>query len=160
MREAFPEYWLRIHSLPNSKRYPGDKAEQQIVFDRYSCFGSALLGEGARCLIIQSCFNGSQRSAELMPELKWTQVHRVDEGDEDAWDSWMTHITWDAAAVRTLLMAIADDQEAHIAFVSEVTDCVFIPYDGGADGFSFDTAFLQQLKEEFAAWRSNHPLGL
>lgn len=54
MREAFPEYWLRIHALPDSKRYPEDEAERQIVFDRYSRFGSALLGERGRCLIIQS----------------------------------------------------------------------------------------------------------
>ncbi len=160
MRSEFPEYWLRIHSLPESKRYPEDETERQIVFDRYSRFGSALLGERARCLVLQSRFKGFQRSAELMPELEWTQIHRVVESEEDAWDSWMAHTTWDAAALRTLLMAIADDREAHIAFVSEVTDCVFIPYDGGADGFSFDTALLQRLREEFAPWRSAHPLGL
>ena len=160
MREAFPEYWLRIHSLPDSKRYPEDEAERQTVFDRHSRFGSALLGERAQCLVIQSCFNDFLRSAELMPELEWTQIHRVVESDEDAWDSWMAHTIWDAAAFRTLLLAIADDREAHIAFVSEVTDCVFIPYDGGADGFSFDTALLQRLSLEFAPWRSAHPLGL
>jgi hypothetical protein len=160
MRQTFPDYWLRIHSLPESKRYPEDEAERQTVFDRHSRFGSALLGERAHCLIIQSRFNGFQRSAELMPELEWTQIHQVCEDDEDVWDSWMAHTTWDAAAFRTLLMAIADDREAHVSFVSEVTDCVFIPYDGGADGFSFDTALLRRLKEEFAPWLSAHPLGL
>jgi len=160
IREAWPKYWLRIHSLPDSKRYPEDETERQIVFDRHSRFGSALLGERARCLIIQSRFNGFQRSGELMPELEWTQIHRVGESDEDAWDSWMANTTWDAAVFRTLLMAIAEGREAHIAFVSEVTDCVFIPYDGGADGFSFDTDLLRRLREEFAPWRSAHPLGL
>lgn len=160
MREAFPEYWLRIHSLPDSKRYPEDEAERQIVFDRHSRFGLALLGESARCLVIQSRFNGFQRSEELMPELDWTQIHRVGESDEDAWDSWMAHTIWDAETFRTLLLAIADCREAHIAFVSETTDGVFVPYDGGADGFSFDTARIQRLKEEFAPWRSAHPLGL
>jgi hypothetical protein len=59
-----------------------------------------------------------------------------------------------------LILAIAEGKTAHIAFLSDVTDCVFIPYDGGADGFSFDTALLQQLTREFAPWRSKHPLGL
>ncbi|MGE3802533.1 MAG: hypothetical protein AB7H80_16065 [Candidatus Kapaibacterium sp.] len=160
MRGAFPEYWLRIHSLPNSKRYPDDEAERQIVFDRHSQFGTALLGEHVRCLVIQSCFNGFSRSAELLPELEWRPIHQVVESDGEAWNSWMAYTTWDVAAFRTLLLAIADEREAHIAFVSEVTDCVFIPYDGGADGFSFDTELLRRLSEEFAPWRSAHPLGL
>jgi hypothetical protein len=160
MRSEFPEYWLRIHSLPESKRYPEDEAERQIVLDRYARFGTALLGERAPCLVIESRFNGYERTEELMPGLSWTPIHRVDESDEDFYDSWMAQTIWDAAKFRALLLAIADDQEQNVAFVSEVTDCVFIPYDGGSDGFSFDTALLQRLRDEFAPWRSAHPLGL
>jgi hypothetical protein len=160
MRAEFPEYWLRIHSLPESKRYPETDVEREIVFERHSRFGSALLGERAPCLILQSCFNGFPRSTALMPELEWTPIHPVVEDEENVWDSSMAHTTWDAVAFRPLLLAIADDQEAHIAFVSVVTDCVFIPYDGGADGFSFDVPLLQRLAQEFAPWRSGHSLGL
>lgn len=165
MRWRFPEYWLRIHSLPESKRYPETDAERQIVFDRQSRFGDALLGdallgERASCLVFQSCFNGFPRSEEVMPELEWTPIHRVVEDEDDGWDSWMARTVWDAAAFRELLLKIADNQEAHIAFLSEVTDCVFIPYDGGADGFSFDTELVRRLAEEFAPWRSAHPQGL
>jgi hypothetical protein len=166
MRQAFPETWLRIHSLPESKRYPEDDTERQIVFDRYSRFGSALLGESASCFIIQSRFIGFPRSSEFMPELDWAPIHRVgdenqnEEEVEDVWDSWMAHTIWQPSAFRSLLLDIADDKEAHIAFLTETTDCIFIPYDGGADGFSFDKAFLQRLSGEFAPWLSAHPLGL
>jgi len=166
MRQAFPESWLRIHSLPESKRYPEDDAERQIVFDRYSRFGSALLGESAPCFIIQSRFLGFPRSSEIMPELDWTPIHRVgdenqdEEEIEDVWDSWMAHTIWKPSAFRSLLSQIADDKEGHITFLSEVTDCVFIPYDGGADGFSFDTTLLRRLSDEFAPWLSAHPQGL
>ncbi len=151
---------MRIHSLPESKRYPEDEAERQIVFDRYSRFRSALLGESAPCLMIQSCFTGFPRNAELMPELEWTPIHQVVESEEDVWDSWMAHTTWDAEAFRTLLTAIADARESLIAFVSEATDSVFIPYDGGADGFSFDAALLRRLSAEFASWLPANPQGL
>jgi len=160
MREAFPTYWLRIHSLPESKRYPECDEERETIIARHSHFASALLGENAQCVVIQSCFKGCPRSAELMPDLMWTPIHQVVEDHEDAWDSWMAHMVWDAATFRPLLLAIADGREAHIAFVSDVTDCVFIPYDGGADGFSFDTSLLRRLAEEFAPWRSAQPLGL
>jgi hypothetical protein len=160
MRQTFPVSWLRIHALPDSKRYPEDDAERQIVFDRYSRFGSALLGESAPCLIIQSRFVGFPRSSELMPELDWKPMQRVGDDEDDAWDSWMAHTIWKPSAFRSLLLEIADDKESHIAFLSEVTDCVFIPYDGGADGFSFDTTLLQRLSGEFAPWRSLLPSGL
>lgn len=160
MRQAFPEYWLRIHSLPESKRYPEDEAERQIVFERYSRFGSALLGEGSECLIIKSHFNHSHRQADFMPELQWTAIHTVDESDEEAWCSWVAHTVWDPVAFRPLLLAIADDSEQFVSFVSKVTGCIFSPYDGGADGFSLDATALHRLREEFASWRSKHPGGL
>jgi hypothetical protein len=160
MRAALPEYWLRIHSLPESKRYPENDDEREIIFERHSRFGSALLGERAPCLVITSHFRGFRLSAALMPEFAWTPIHRVVEDDDNAWHSWAAPTTRDAAAFRPLILAIAEGKTAHIAFLSDVTDCVFIPYDGGADGFSFDTALLQQLTREFAPWRSKHPLGL
>jgi len=166
MRQAFPELWLRIHSLPESKRYPEDDTERLIVFDRYSRFGSALLGESAPCLIVQSRFVGFPRSSEILPELDWMPIHRVgdenqDEDEvEDVWDSWVAHTIWKPSTFRTLLLEIADNRESNIAFLSETTDCVFTPYDGGADGFSFDTSLLHRLSGEFAPWLSAHPLGL
>ncbi len=160
MRAAFPQCWLRIHALPESKRYAETDAERETVLDRYSRFGTALLGERAPCVVIQSRFNGSARSDALMPGKVWAPIHRVVEDGDEVWDSWMTHTTWDAAALRSLLLAISDDQEAHLAFLSELTECVFIPYDGGADGFSFDSSLLRRLSEAFGPWRSSHPLGL
>jgi hypothetical protein len=160
MRVALPEYWLRIHSLPESKRYPENDAERTIVFNRYSQFGSTLLGEGASCLIIKSYANGFYPNIELMPELKWTPLHRIGDKDDGIWDSWMARTTWQPLFFRSLLLAIADDKEAHIAFLSTVTNCVFIPYDGGADGFSFDPILLKRLSNEFASWKSSHPAGL
>ncbi len=159
MRAAFPEHWLRIHSLPESKRYPEDDAEREIIFARYSNFGSALLGENAPCLLIQSCFNGFPRPG-LMPELDWKQIHRVGDDEDDSWNSWVASTLWQPANFKELLLDIAEEREAKISFLSTQTDCIFSPYDGGADGFSFDTSLLKRLFEEFAPWRSSLPSGL
>ena len=160
MRAEFSGYWLRIHSLPESKRYPETDAERETVFKRYSRFGSALLGEHAQCLVIRSSFNGAPLNPEWMPDLAWTPTHRVFEDTDNIWDSWMAHTTWDAEIFRELLLAIADDRERHVALLSLATDCVFVPYDGGADGFSFDTDLLRRISDEVAPWRSAHPRGL
>lgn len=160
MRSAYPEYWFRIHGLPESKRWPESDEEREIVFDRFSQFGTALLGHHAPCLIVQSCFNGFPRSKNLLPSHDWKPIHRVEESDEDHWNSWAAHTTWNPDGLRDVLLAIAEDREALIAFVSLATDCVFVPYDGGADGFAMDGALLRRLSDEFSPWSSSHSSGL
>lgn len=160
MRSAHPEYWFRIHALPESKRWPKNDDERAIAFDRFSRFGTALLGHQTPCLVVQSCFNGFPRSKALMPSVDWKPIHRVEESDEDIWNSWAAQTTWNPDELRDVLLAIAEDREEHIAFVSLVTDSVFVPYDGGADGFSFDNERLRKLAEEFSAWASTNSSGL
>ena len=160
MRSAYPEYWFRIHALPKSKRGPESDNEREIVFDRFSRFGTALLGHNSPCLIVQSRLNRFPRSKDLLPSLNWKSIHRVKESDEDYFDSWAAHTTWNPDELRDVLLAIAEDREELIAFVSLATDCVLVPYDGGADGFSFDKERLRKLAEEFSAWASINASGL
>ena len=161
LRQSFPQHWLRIHSLPDMKRYPEDDAERQVVLQRQTQFGTALLGEEAACLVVQSLYAGSPRSPELLPALDWRPIHQVvGEDEDDSWDSWIAHTVWEPTALAPLLLAIAEDRYEYVAFLSEVTDCIYVPYDGGADGFSFDAALLQRLSQEFVAWRSPLPSGL
>lgn len=160
MRGDFPENWLRIHSLPASKRYPDCDSERETVLDRYAQFGSALLGEDAPCLIFQSVPVGLSLRPKLMPELAWLAVQQVGDDEDDRWDSWMTRLNWQPKILRPLLLAIAEDRERHIAFLSETTDCVFVPYDGGADGFSLNEALVRRLSSEFGPWQSSLASGL
>ena len=160
MRKVFPETWLRIHSLPESKRYPENKTDEAIILEKYARFGTALLGEKSHCSILQTRFIGFPRSADLLPELDWQQIHRINIDENDSWNSWSAPLIWDPIFFEMQFLEIANRREANIAFLSNDTDCVFIPYDGGADGFSFDAKLIKRLSEEFAPWRSNHPLGL
>ena len=36
LRVAFPDRWVRFHSLPHSKRYPEDEAEYAMVLERHN----------------------------------------------------------------------------------------------------------------------------
>jgi hypothetical protein len=155
MREKFQECWIRIYSLPESKRYPDNEYEREVILDRYARFGTALLGDNSPCLIIQSRIIGDER--KLLPDIPWKQIHSIEINEEEVWNSWAASVIWNPKLFRSLLLAIAEDTEEHVVFLSNVTDCVFAPYDGGADGFSFDMNFLQRISEEFAPWQSNHP---
>ncbi|MGY5778272.1 DUF3885 domain-containing protein [Rhizobium sp. LEGMi135b] len=45
--------WVRFHSLPNSKRYPEDEAEERIVLNRAYTLANATLGTDAGCWQIE-----------------------------------------------------------------------------------------------------------
>jgi hypothetical protein len=160
MRAAVPHAWLRIHSLPGSKRYATNDLERQVVFERYRRFGSALLGDSAPCAVIHSRLDESEPDADWLSELEWVSLKRTVENQDEVWESWVAHTTWKPDAFRTLLMGIADDKVRSFAFLSKTTEAIFIPYDGGADGFSLDPAMIRRLSKEFQSWRSAHPTGL
>jgi hypothetical protein len=160
MRQRFPDLWLRIHSLPESKRYPDSEEERAIILKRYTSFGTALLGKGSPCFIIRARMNATEPDEAWRGSFSWTHLQRVEESDEDFWFSWRTDTVWQPEAFRDLLLDIADDRERQVLFLSKTTDCVFAPYDGGADGFSHNAALIRRLREEFSPWRSQRTDGL
>jgi hypothetical protein len=159
MRERFPKYWLRIHSLPESKRYPEDEAEREIVLQRYASFGTALLGDQAPCLIVRARFATEDLDSKFRGSLSWSRLHKIEEED-DFWCSWVAEISWRPETLRDLLIAIAEDRDSHVLFVSKLSDSIFAPYDGGADGFSFDSGLITRFKQEFQPWLSARADGL
>lgn len=54
LRVAYPERWFRIHSLPESKRYPEDDAEWTILLARQNCLVEDLLGKESKYAPIRS----------------------------------------------------------------------------------------------------------
>lgn len=49
LRDAGSLPWVRFHSLPQSKRYPDNEAEAEIILSRAEALGDAILGRGAAC---------------------------------------------------------------------------------------------------------------
>jgi hypothetical protein len=160
LRAMAPHAWMRIHSLPESKRYASNDLEREVVFERYRRFGSALLGEGSPCSVIQARLNQATPDSDWLPKLDWKPLYQNVETEDEVWSSWIAPTSWKPDEFRSLLMAIADDKVRAFAFLSATTDAVFIPYDGGADGFSLDQLALQQLSSNFRSWSSKHPAGL
>jgi len=154
MKHRLPHLWMRIHSLPASKRYPETEEERNVVLERYASFGTALLGDEAACYIVRSRMNQKVLDPEFRGSFAWTALPRVDESDEDYWSSWYSETIWRPEEFRSSLLAIAEERDWGVSFVSKATGSVFAPYDGGADGFSFDSGLLTRLKQEFQPWLS------
>ncbi|MCA9708875.1 MAG: hypothetical protein KDK70_23725, partial [Myxococcales bacterium] len=52
LRAAFPERWLRIHSLPQSKRYPDSAAELDVLLHRHRTVAAAVLSPDTPCKLL------------------------------------------------------------------------------------------------------------
>jgi hypothetical protein len=160
MKHRLPQLWVRVHSLPESKRYPETEEERSIVMERYASFGTALLGDQSACYIVRSRMNEEELEPKYRGSFTWSSLPKVDESDEDFWSSWYAETMWRPEEFRTLLLDVAEERDWGVSFVSKVSGSIFAPYDGGADGFSFDPGLLSRLKHEFQPWLSARDDGL
>src|SRR5574337_1072614 len=51
-KHRYPERWFRIHSLPESKRYPETEQEWQILLDRQNSIIADLFGKNSRVVLV------------------------------------------------------------------------------------------------------------
>ena len=69
LREALPERWLRVHDLPDGKRYATDDAEAAEILRRMNAVATSVLGEDAPCwLVVAPCELGVAKLVALVLE--------------------------------------------------------------------------------------------
>ena len=56
LRQHFPDRWLRVHSLPEAKRYPSCAAEYEEILNRHNTVAAYVLGEGSKCSVFIARF--------------------------------------------------------------------------------------------------------
>lgn len=162
LRQNIPDRWLRIHSLPNSKRYADSEQEYCILLHRQNTVATELLGQGKPCLIFAAHFTeDGVKSPPQPPQIEDEQFELFGFHTEpETVAVWVAKSRWNENSFDGLICAIADDREAHITFVSVETGEAYHPYDGGADLFVSTQTRRDELKNKYQSWLSEHPLGL
>ncbi len=164
LRQAGVGGWLRVHTLPNAKRYAETEAEAAQIFHRASEVGDAVIGQEARCQLIvaqagrarqAAAYQAVRKAFGLLPTGRFN-----DPDDEDlVWSIYTAEFHWSAGTFAPLLHAIAADQVAQVLWVGE-SGSVFAPYDGGVDVFIRPTSGAELFKARFADWISPRSDGL
>jgi hypothetical protein len=152
---TFPNRWMRIHSLPLSKRYPDNKAEWDILLHRQNKLIDYLVPHGTE---IQFVFNWIEKDNYLFKSfnLEPLGIFQTAEG-ELIYESYFMQTTWESGTDNPILMMIAD--ETLRAFII-APDCLIGPYDGGVDVILKDPHTCYALKRQFKDWLSARPDGL
>jgi hypothetical protein len=171
LRETFPERWFRVHSLPESKRYPDSAAELSILLARHNTVVTDVLGDGSPCMIVAdpeyvprdaARARGQRQFASLGLQPLMTIVESEPKDIDRAWALSLGagRIQWRPRALDDLLTDVANHLLAPLLIVSEASGRVYAPYDGGADLFLESTAERDEYRKKYASWLSPDPSGL
>ncbi len=141
--------WMRIHSLPDAKRYPDNKGEYDILLMRHNAVIDHLIPQETR---IQFILTEVKPDSHIFTSFDLTplgHVHHI--GDEAAHQLWALEDKWRSGRYDVLLRMIADEELR--AFIIG-PDCLIAPYDGGVDIVLKDPHSAQAFKRHFSEWAS------
>jgi hypothetical protein len=115
-RQALADRSVRIHSLPESKRYADSDAERIELRRRHDTVATEVLGEGGSCTLFITRYGDSKEwsASEDLFIGPATPVHvfsasNADESEE-AMQFFAVPVTWTAGAFADLILAAADDR--------------------------------------------------
>lgn len=157
--------WLRIHSLPDSKRYPDTSEEMDEILRRNEVLASRLFIASEPIYIFRSIFHNpddNMQPAQLGYDSKnlfRAGVSPESPQDDDYFIVAAETVSWPFPHFAEIVRNIANEDETMICFVSPASGNILCPYDGGLDSFTTET-LSKQLSRDFAIWLSLHPLGL
>ena len=166
LRNEIADRWLRIHSLPQSKRYPETASERKEVLRRHNEVATTLLGQDEPCLIIVARHYDSpeyyaENHTAIGMDLRLQPIPPAEQVDDDWWLHFAAApATWSTGKFDTTIDAIADDTEANILFANCARGSVYAPYDGGADLILRDKNSVDLARKRWSTWLSPLASGL
>jgi len=172
LREAYPDRWLRIHSLPRSERMPTSGWHFAELRRRHVAVATDLLGDNAECALVLCVPSRDATSDRLASETRWGSVALSDLGqlDPELWHEETgvfaepmsirgAKTRWNAEAFYPFIDAVARDRIRGV-LVELNRGQVYAPYDGGADLFFASTFERDSAQARLTSWLSPRPDGL
>jgi hypothetical protein len=169
LRSRYSNRWLRIHTLPNSKRYPESEQEYQEVLRRHNEVLDTILLTGQPFVLLATSYSHRKQPAKLQPIYMQHSfrycltiaLQQMGQGSSTPyWHIWFTQLTWHSRTLDLLLRDVASNDVANILISNPQRDVVYHPYDGGGDIIAKDDSEQNAFKVKFAAYLSSHPEGL
>jgi len=153
LREQKKELWFRIHSLPESKRYPDNKSEEDTLLERHNEIAEDVLGSESDLFLYWHRIK-SFHSID--------GVKTMDYEDEDIVTTLYSAKVgrWELGKFDEVILAVANDELSQIVFLNPNTGDVYAPYDGGADIFITNQEHKKALKTRYSKWASELESGL
>lgn len=170
IRQPLAERWLRIHSLPESKRYAETDCEHTELLHRHNCVGAEILRHSGDAILFVHAWTDSRAFATAFEEFSWARrcgllnatvkiVPSVVDSDEAVAYAGCI-ISRGSAEWEAVIRDVAEDHLSSVVFCNPTSGELYAPYDGGADIFASTPARASHLKSRWRSWLSPHPAGL
>lgn len=171
LKFALHDRWLRIHSLPESKRYPENAVEEQIILERQNQLIGDLLTDGARILIMIGFYSWNindndfdeyidTSSYRLIDKIRLDQLDLKNKLEEETYyNIFIKEEFWRKNGFNDFLVRIANG-ETRGAIVSFDTSSIAVPYDGGIDLILPSKELKDLFKNKYYEWLSKRSDGL
>lgn len=167
-RDALESRWLRIHSLPGSKRYPSNESEYDELLRRHNTVAEAVLGEEAECVLFMASFGSpamnpivadllTAREAAFVP---LPELSTAIDGGSESINFAAALVSWRSRRFDSLIRAIADDRSGPVMFANLDRSTAYAPYDGGADLFLASREMAATMTIVWSDWLSSRADGL
>lgn len=172
-REAYSKRWLRIHSLPESKRYADNDTEMNLILSRQNQIISDEYAENEDIYLVSTEFftNNKEIVEEeefcFYPEYNFEKISvlnlnsyfPLDYSSDQKLNIFVAKRKWEVNIYNNLLKDIADDASI-IFFVSIQNKIIFAPYDGGMDVIYQNENQKNFYKKKYKEWLSDREDGL
>jgi hypothetical protein len=174
-KRDYPERWLRIHSLPQSKRYAEDEIEWEILLQRQNSIISDIFGENLQVLLITKVYSDKmgwesswiEKGRNVLKPYIFTKLEAIELYsrsseffEEDMfYTPEFAEVAWNVNQYNNLLKAIAND-ELRALFVSLEKNAIIAPYDGGMDIILKDVETKEYYRSKYSQWLSARSDGL
>lgn len=172
-RTAYPDRWVRFHSLPGSKRYPESPTEYAVALDRYNTVLDELFaGQDVFVVTTDWSWVGASDASPGSPTPRaalhpggvqwWAEV---DDSDPDR--EFHTRTRWYAdrrpwrrGCVDGMLRAVADEEIVGVFVADTELSRIHHPYDGGADVVLATAAERDRTRRRHTEWLSRSASGM
>lgn len=172
-KQDYADRWFRIHSLPDSKRYPDNEKEWKILLKRQNEIITDLFGFDSKVILVAGEYNWGERTAHITNEkevfkdyhfsmLDNIDLFKLNSDDYDEIDVYrpaFAETLWSPYQHDKLLREIASDN-TRAFFVSFDLTIIAAPYDGGIDFVLKDSLTRDIYKRRYKQWLSIREDGL
>lgn len=171
LRELISNRWVRLHSLPNSKRYAETEGEYDLILSRanslanelFECNESIWVTSSRPDDIVGIIEHGpspyTKERGKLKHTFNWTDPTEAPE-DRIIWSTHAITTKWNTQTFDDVFLRIADDEDYGILFIKYDMSCILAPYDGGFDLIVKNSSDVQTLKRKYSSWLSSRADGL
>ena len=173
LRETFLNRWFRIHSLPESRRYPENDKQWDLLLERHNQVITDIFGIDAEIILVTGSHDMNdgpifvKEDENLFKPYNFIKTDNVDlykldpanYNNGQIFKPAFTKLVWNSGEYNPILAAVAEDKTRFL-FISKDKNAIIAPYDGGIDFIMKDIETKDFYKEKYKAWLPQTESGL